>query len=217
MNINAAVGQASDHWNRFYRSSSVPRVPSQFSAFVASEEPDSTAVVDFGCGNGRDALFFARHGKRVVGMDASKSAISECQRSADEQGLSATFLNADVLVDECAKLALGEIGGIEGRVVVYARFFLHAITLEAEEMLLTHAAKILEDRDGIFALEFRTSRDAHQTKVTPDHYRRFVDPVDFIVRASRHGLKSRYLVEGFGLAKYKDDDAHVARCILSRD
>lgn len=203
------------HWNSFYKSAPIPTVPSQFATFMASEVPDASIVVDFGCGNGRDTLFFARYGKRSIGVDASVSAIESCRNSAQQQNLPAFFINADIAEQDCSKLALDAMRGTEGKVLVYARFFLHAIPLEGEACLLRHAANILKERDGIFALEFRTSRDSHQTKVTPDHYRRFVDPIDFIGRAASLGFVKRYYVDGFGMAKYKHDDAHVARCVFA--
>lgn len=215
MNINLGSTTPGVHWDTFYRSAPIPTVPSQFATFMASEEPDASIVVDFGCGNGRDTLFFARHGKRSIGIDASISAIESCRASAQQQSLPAYFINADIAEQDCARLALDAMRGTEGKVLVYARFFLHAIPLEAEMFLLRHAANILRERDGVFALEFRTNRDSHQTKVTPDHYRRFVDPIDFIARAAGLGFAKRYYVDGFGLAKYKDDDAHIARCVLS--
>jgi hypothetical protein len=32
----------------------------------------------------------------------------------------------------------------------------------------------------------------------------------------QHGFRVRYAVEGYGFAKYRDDDAYVARSIVER-
>ena len=41
---------------------------------------DAEAVLDVGCGNGRDALFLAGLGYRVVGLDASPEAVALCEQ-----------------------------------------------------------------------------------------------------------------------------------------
>jgi hypothetical protein len=69
---------------------------------------------------------------------------------------------------------------------------------------------------GVICLEFRTNRDEHQEKVTASHYRRFVRPVEFIRTLQKLDLQVDYFCEGFGMAKYKADDAHVARFVVSK-
>ena len=55
-----------------------------------------------------------------------------------------------------------------------------------------------------------------QAKETAAHYRRFIDPLNFLTSALARGFELHYFVEGFGYAKYNSDDAHVARVILRR-
>ncbi|WAX98153.1 class I SAM-dependent methyltransferase (plasmid) [Aminobacter sp. NyZ550] len=203
-----------EYWDRFYSVDSAPLLPSQFAVFAAGEASDAHYVVDFGCGNGRDSLFFAGTGRKVIGFDASSEAIAGCREKAARLGAPADFNVANIAHDECEKLVLSKLGNSDN-VLVYARFLLHAIPDATEAALLSHARSILSQREGMFAVEFRTHRDRQQTKVTPQHYRRFVDPFDFLSRATASGFAVKYFVEGFGFAKYRDDDAHVARCILT--
>jgi len=100
-------------------------------------------------------------------------------------------------------------------VVIYARFFIHAITEEDENFLFALVKNVGPQLKTLFAAEFRTHRDATMPKETAIHYRRFIDPHEFLVRSINLGLNVEYYVEGFGLAKYKSDDAHVARYLLS--
>jgi SAM-dependent methyltransferase len=45
-------------------------------------------VLDFGCGNGEDSIFVARHGAaEVVGIDISEVAIANCRRRAAVEGV----------------------------------------------------------------------------------------------------------------------------------
>lgn len=53
-------------------------------------------AIILGCGRGHDALWFARHGFEVTGVDYAPSAIAAAQASASAAGLSATFLQRDI-------------------------------------------------------------------------------------------------------------------------
>lgn len=210
----AAPAPGGDHWQQFYHSAAAKTLaaPSQFAVFVLGEFGDINTVVDVGCGSGRDSLFFARQGKRVVGVDGSASGVELCRSVAAQNRLQdISFIHADVrdpkLLTACRSFVR------DARAAVYARFFLHAITEDAERAFLELATQTCGN-GGMIAVEFRTKRDAQQTKVTPDHFRRFLDPVDFLGRAQQCGLTLEYFVEGFGYAKYKQDDAHVARCLF---
>lgn len=204
----------SRYWNDFYGSrSAVPKVPSQFAVFTVGEIPESATIVDIGCGTGRDSLFFASVGHQVVGIDGSSSAIDLCETVAHQRG----FKNTKFLCSSVDAPDLGEkiAAATSGPIVVYARFFLHAIDEETEGAFLRTVAGLKDF--AMMAIEFRTDRDAQQEKVTPSHYRRFVPPVAFLVRAQAAGFAPRYFTEGFGFAKFKQDDAHVARVLLTRD
>lgn len=202
----------SAHWEWYYQSESVPSVPSQFCVFVANEFPKSMTVVEAGCGNGRDAFFFASTGRRVVAFDASAAAIESCRGLAREN---TQFLNGDAHDPQTWAQVRGALAGIEGPVLLYARFFLHAINEEAEAAFLRHAAELLKRTGGNLCIECRTVRDQEHGKVTPDHYRRFIEPLHLAARLNEVGLNVDYFVEGYGMAKYRSDDAHVVRVIAS--
>jgi hypothetical protein len=129
-------------------------------------------------------------------------------------GLEASFVCSTVEDQALAdKLRAGAAG--LSRTVVYARFFMHAITESEERSFLGLAAQLTQAED-MLAVEFRTSRDVAQSKVTGAHYRRFIDPLQFLNRVTEYGFTATYFVEGFGFAKYMEDDAHVARFIFGR-
>lgn len=54
-------------------------------------------VLDLGCGTGENALFLARHGCEVVGVDAARAAIAKAHRKAGTRGINAEFLVHDAL------------------------------------------------------------------------------------------------------------------------
>ena len=68
------------YWDLFYKTK-VNKIklnhPSQFAIFTIGEAENITSLVEFGCGNGRDALFFADHFKKVYALDGSNEAINK--------------------------------------------------------------------------------------------------------------------------------------------
>jgi SAM-dependent methyltransferase len=56
-------------------------------------------TIDFGCGAGNYAVWLARQGFEVTGIDISPSAIDLARKNAAKQGVGCTFVVADVLGD----------------------------------------------------------------------------------------------------------------------
>jgi SAM-dependent methyltransferase len=201
------------YWDEYYSArGDVQRpLPSQFATFVANELSGPHRVIEFGCGTGRDSVFFALYGHDVTGVDGSPAAVRACEQLTKALGLPATFIAANIDSGDLAD----RLAGGEGPRLVYARFFVHAITDAEEESFLELAGKITDPGD-LLAVEYRTLRDASGAKVTERHFRRFVTPAEFDARALMKGFDAVYNVEGFGFAKYKQDDAYVARAIFRK-
>ncbi len=203
------------YWDAFYANNLQQHsleLPSQFAVFFLGEAGGPSQIFDVGCGTGRDALFFASQGHNVVGLDRSPAAIAVCTDRSKSLGYDrATFHQFDLANSN----ALSQLQSWQvGTTAVYARFFVHAITEEEEKTFLRLASELIGD--SVLAVEYRTQKDSQQAKVTAAHYRRYVRPTDFMLQASVFGLRCDYFVEGFGFAKYKEDDAHVARMIFRK-
>lgn len=205
--------ERSDYWESYYaRAGGGKRpLPSQFAAFVASEMDTPRRVIELGCGAGRDSIFFSLYGHEVIGLDASEQAVKHSTELAAALQSKARFQVATVDDPDLQD----RFPPVECRTLVYARFFLHAITSEEERALLRFASSVTVADDEL-AVEYRTVRDSSGVKVTDAHYRRFVEPAIFQARAIEFGFDVTYAVEGYGFAKYKQDDAYVARTILKR-
>lgn len=205
------------YWEQFYASQE-PRkfaAPSQFAAFVAQEAGDSL-IIEVGCGTGRDSLFFARQGFLVVAIDGSQAAIDHCERLREASGVTGVkFQCASAGEPDFLETLKAVRASHDGPALAYARFFLHAVTETEESAFFSDMSAALRSGDRL-ALEYRTVRDASGSKVTAAHYRRFVSPSQVFANAGRLGFSVDYEVEGFGFAKYKEDDAYVARCILRK-
>jgi 2-polyprenyl-3-methyl-5-hydroxy-6-metoxy-1,4-benzoquinol methylase len=66
-------------------------------------------LLDAGCGSGRDALFYAREGFRVTGLDVSANALRRARERAAETGVSLECVAQDLLV---ADLPLGSFDAV---------------------------------------------------------------------------------------------------------
>lgn len=209
-------GTTVEYWNSYYESKTAPKLPSQFAVFCLGEFP-SDCIIDVGCGSGRDSLFFARYGVRTIGIDVSGTAIAGCQAAAKTASLDrASFVCSGIGDTGLSDRVLAQLKSEDaGKSLVYSRFFVHAIDDQNQHGLLAFASNIIRATGGRLAVEFRTPRDRFQEKTTPDHYRRYVEPASFISEARAFDLRPQYFVEGFGLAKYKNDDAFVARIVLA--
>jgi cyclopropane fatty-acyl-phospholipid synthase-like methyltransferase len=210
---NDQISDRSLYWDDYYAAVIDDRrpLPSQFAVFVAGELENAHSVIEFGCGTGRDAIFFASRGHQVMGVDASHQAVKTCEGRAAGLGEQATFVAARIDDPDLAN----RLQAPELPLVVYARFFVHAISDDEEQAFLDLAAELTSAGDRL-AVEYRTIRDLSGAKVTQQHYRRFVTPATFQARALARGFDVEYSIEGFGFAKYKSDDAYVARTIFVR-
>lgn len=206
-----------NYWSSYYASEDVPQLPSQFAVLVANELrngdlPSVGSVFDIGCGNGRDAFYFLNLGYSVRGVDASEEAISVCCRRRDgtrlADGVTGDFFAgpADLPV---SWLRLRE--GVDGPILVYARFFFHAITEAAQDAILKQVAALLREQGGALCAEFRTPDDRARAKQTSEHYRRYIELSEFADSLKAVGLNPIWQAEGRGMAKYRKDDATVAR------
>lgn len=67
-----------------------------FVAFFDGFKQENARVLDVGCGQGRDALYIARQGHRVVGVDISRNGIRDLISSANQEKLAVEGVVADI-------------------------------------------------------------------------------------------------------------------------
>jgi len=73
------------------------RVPAELAALVEGENslPVGRAV-DIGCGTGTQAVYLARHGWQVTGLDAVPLALERARGRAEAAGVDVTWIQGDV-------------------------------------------------------------------------------------------------------------------------
>lgn len=170
-------------------------------------------VLEIGCGNGRDAAYFARAGHSVVGLDASTVAIERCRATHKLVGLS--FVAG--MIQDCAELCSRNFD------VIYSRFVVHAMTMAEEKSFLSRAFDLLAPGARLLT-EARSINDSmallgeaiSSTERIHGHYRRFIAPADFAQRLDEAGFDVEDVVESKGLAVFGDEDPVVLRVIARR-
>lgn len=70
--------------------------PSSFAREVSDLLPPAARVLDLGCGEGRDSVFFASRGFEVTGVDASQAGLRKAERLARERGIQVRWLQGDM-------------------------------------------------------------------------------------------------------------------------
>jgi len=209
------------HWNHFYSTTDwIPKEASTFAEWCLPFLDNSRALLEYGCGSGRDSLFFIEKGvKRVVGTDIASSTIDKLTLAVEKiDGIS--FLNTDFTkLPPRENLNLNSIG------TVYARFTLHAIRKHDASECLKWAYNNL-DTNGLICIEARSTKGDLYGKGEPvegekdafvfGHYRRFINGEELRQELEGLGFVIDKFVEDKGLAAFRDDDPVVVRVIAKK-
>jgi SAM-dependent methyltransferase len=202
------------HWDIF-NATAPKRVswqPTPFAEWVAKSYPSTRPIFEIGSGTGRDALWFAQHGRQVLGIDYSTDTVGRARRRAARDDLPVEF-KAVSLYDTRATLALGaQMARGEAPVDVYARFILHALT-DPGRLNFWRLASMSLRRGGNLFLEFRTTKDEDLPHFFGQHFRRFLEPDEIVKDIAAAGGKIVHREEGHGLAPFGEEDPHVCRIV----
>ncbi|MGA0242324.1 MAG: methyltransferase domain-containing protein [Candidatus Marinamargulisbacteria bacterium] len=199
-----------NYWNEFYSNSQKMGPPSQFASFVLNEFFHYKNIVDIGCGNGRDAFFFNQYQKKVLGVDGSNKAIELNSKVAkDNINFKLFSFSKSKKISELAEY----INQYYPNAIIYSRFFLHALTNDELDIFFDFL-ELLAFENNPICIEYRTIKDSTIKKHINNHFRNYLNPIDIEKKINLKKLKSIYFHEGTGLAKYKNEDAYVARHII---
>lgn len=202
------------YWNKFYNKESLSKDISKCSSFALFcqkkilKEPRT--IAELGCGNGRDALYFAKRGHSILALDQCVDQKVMNKRNHE---------NLEYLEEDFVDYKFNQ--DID---VFYSRFTIHSITKEDQDKLLPNIYKSLPPK-GLFCIEVRTTRDAkfgvgecvaENTYTNDEHKRRFVDSNVFVRDVLGIGFKVRYFTEEDNLSIYKDDNPVLMRLVLEK-
>jgi hypothetical protein len=207
------------YWANFYAHASHAE-GSTFFEFVNSRDDTPNAIVDIGCGDGRDSFAFGAAGRSVTGLDRSHVAVAYADRHANELGFGdrVRFRAVDVSdTDRLTELLCEVLETAPGEpVLYYLRFFLHSIPEDVQDTLLDVIGSLARPGD-MLAAEFRTDKDQARKHVHRRHYRRYQNgPAFGVALREQRGFDVLYEQESTGLSPYQDEDPMLYRVIARR-
>lgn len=211
-----------EHWKKFYSFEEAPTEPSTFANFCheylkGHDFHNNKRVVEFGCGNGRDAVFFASNDYEVFALDKADVIISSLTDKYKELP-NIRFCNSDFTRlndDNCLDSSEFDI--------VYSRFTLHAIPeIDATRCLKWASENLI--KGGYLFIEARSVNSSLYGKGTPagrdafiyGHYRRFIRREELRATLEHFGFQIDFEIESDGLAVYKDDNPVLIRIVAKK-
>ena len=82
--------------SKSYRTFDVDKSVKDFYSFLKLKKVKGN-LLDLGCGNGRNTVFFEKKGFNVLGIDFAPSAVKVCKEYAKSKNSKANFVSGDVL------------------------------------------------------------------------------------------------------------------------
>lgn len=159
---------ANNYWQKYYKDKPQMK-PSQFSQFCLPLIPYGAQILDIGSGDGRDVSLLRTKGD-VYAVDPN---------------------NFIVAADHSYELSLEEFVVQYPHwqnAVFYARWFLHAVKENVENILLD----FVKQNEGTLMVEFRALGDVSDNS----HYRRPIDPTKLVEKLLKKGFVIEYLSVG---------------------
>ena len=207
------------YWEEYYRKNSKPTQPSSFAKFVSQHIEENRTLVELGCGNGRDSLYFADK-LNVIAIDQVESEMEYLNKEHKTETitfLADDFTNLKNVTGENKKELDKKID------YIYSRFTFHSINENKENSTLDWIESAL-DKDGMFFLEARSIKDPmfmkgtnlSETENFTDHYRRYMNYDKIIEKIENRNFEIIFKIEDKDLAVYKDDNPYVIRIIAKK-
>ena len=212
-NIVEDVVDNSAYWNQYYKNRVCSQEPSPFAQYVATLVEPGKRMVELGCGNGRDAVFFAGRELQVTALDMSREAIAQLRSRniANAEFLCGDFVNSNVHQPDSYDYA-------------YSRFTIHSINRNQEQVLLNNLFRGLRPNGKLF-IEVRGVNDPlfgkgrqveRNAYFYDNHYRRFIVLDELVESLEQRGFRVEYAQERTGFAPYGNDDPPVIRIVAAR-
>lgn len=208
------------YWDTYY-SYSTFEDPSPFCKYVISKYLQATdSVVEIGCGEGRDGLEISKHVQSYIGIDKSQTAILAANKKLK---ISYNDESRNIFkVGSFQDMDLNLFSTSADRLVVYSRFSLHADDENAENKLIS-SFQHYDETPLLVLIEVRTIYDElyglgqliEKNAFVSDHYRRFVDPKEFLGKIDNDFYLHEFSVSR-GFAKFETEDPMVLRIAFSK-
>jgi tellurite methyltransferase len=175
------------YWEKYYSQNSKPFNPSSFAKNIVKNINKKSELIDIGCGNGRDSLFFSSQKIYTVGVDQSVNIVNILKQYENKY---LKFQNEDI-----------ENLHQKRYDYAYCRFLFHSLNENEESSLL----QWLKDNitKNIF-IESRIDEDKEKYSKT-DHYRRLMNIEDFKSKLTKFDLKIQSEEKSNKFSIYKEN------------
>ena len=175
------------YWDEYYGDKKDILPNSDFANFTLSYLEPGSNLIDIGCGDGRDSLFFSRNHIETLGVDFSKVTISKNK----------VFENKNL---KFKRLNLMKIDNLSQKFnYAYCRFLLHAISVEIQDQTFDWMSKNISDK--IF-IETRIA-DQNIDSRKYNHYRRDFTEDDLVKSLESFKFNIQYFKVSRDFSKYK--------------
>ena len=206
------------YWTEYYVENPEPTSPSSFAAFVLSKLDKDKNLIELGCGNGRDSIYFAKNNLNVISVDQVQEEINYLNQNYKEDNL--LFITEDFT--NLSNTNSEDIISTDFD-YIYSRFTFHSINENKENKTLDWIKNNLK-QGGYFFLEarslndlmFKQGRILSETENFTNHYRRFMDLKKISFKLESRNFEIVYKIEDNDLAIYKNDNPYVIRIIAKK-
>lgn len=207
-----------EYWTNYYKYNSKPTSASTFAEFILPKLERNKNLIELGCGNGRDSVYFSQKGLNVIAIDQVQCEIDFLNENYKNDKL--YFLSDDFTNLKNTSYDLIKNTNFD---YIYSRFTFHSINEEKEDRTLDWIENKL-DKNGIFLLEARSIKDPmfkqgenlSETENFTTHYRRYMNLNKIIEKLESRNFKIEYKIEDNNLAIYKEDNPYVIRLIARK-
>lgn len=207
-----------EYWTEYYAKNATPTNASTFAEFVLPKLEENKCLIELGCGNGRDSIYFAQNKLNVIAVDQVQEEVDYLNANHKEDNI--TFVGDDFTNLANTDNELIKSGNFD---YVYSRFTFHSINEVKEDRTLDWIQDSLLD-GGYFLLEARSINDPmfkqgnalSETENFTDHYRRYMDLDKIVDKLESRNFEIIFKIEDNDLAVYKDDNPYVIRIIAKK-
>jgi len=205
-----------NYWEQYYLKQNAELMPSMFAHYVANLLKNKHAdILELGCGNGRDSVFFAKQGHNVDAIDQCYNEI--CFLMNQYKNIE----NLDFICDDFTDMVDDKLYD-----VVYSRFTLHSVSDEQEKHTLQWAYRNLK-KDGLLCIEVRGQKNEiykmgeaveneEDAFIYNNHYRHFLNFNNLCDDLKKLGFFLDFAAEDKGFAPFNGQNETYIRVIARK-
>lgn len=121
-----------EYWSNYYNENQMPTEPSTFAKFILPKLEEGKNLIELGCGNGRDSIYFSKNKIKVHAIDQVKNEVDFLNENFSDENI--TFI-----ADDFTNLANTNNELIKNTTYdyIYSRFTFHSINEKKEDNALS--------------------------------------------------------------------------------